>query len=147
MKHKVLKIAEKFHAGQKRRDGKDYVEHPKRVAYMLSKITDDPILLCVSYLHDTYEATRKHNPSKVGELEKEILALGDTLLENVKLLSKPEGVEYNDYISKISKDPYLLMIKFCDIIDNLTDNPTEKQKEKYLSALKLVFEGIFVKRI
>jgi len=132
---KAEEIARKYHKGQKRENSEDdYIEHPKRVAELVKKITDNEELICVAWLHDTIEGTAIFSPDKLKELEEEIRDLSPNILEEVKALSH-NGEDYFEYIEKIAKNKRLRIIKICDIIDNISDNPKKEQIEKYKKAL------------
>jgi len=138
MQEKAEKIAEKYHKGKKRRDGSDYIIHPKRVADNVSKITNDKELISAAYLHDTIEDAQE-NLETLKKLKEEIKNMSPLVLEYVENLSHNKNIEnYEEYVKRISKNDKLLILKFCDIIDNLTDSPTEKQKEKYQKALTIL---------
>ncbi|MDP2925196.1 MAG: HD domain-containing protein [Nanoarchaeota archaeon] len=142
LKEKALKIAERCHKGQKRENSKDdYIEHPKRVAEMVSQITDDENIICTAYLHDVIEDAELHKPRQLTKIEEEINSLNPEILENVRLLSH-NGEDYQEYIKKIAKNKILRIIKICDIIDNISDNPTKKQKDKYRKALVILLREI-----
>ena len=137
---KSQEIAEKYHKGQKRENSEDnYIEHPKRVAEMVSQITNDEELICVAWLHDTIEGIIIFSPDKLKELEKEIESLSPKILEEVMALSH-NGEDYIDYIKKVAKNKKLRIIKICDIIDNISDNPKKEQIEKYKKALIILLK-------
>lgn len=52
---KVLRFANKWHAGQKRQSGEPYIEHPVAVAEILSQYRVPVWVLAAGLLHDTYE--------------------------------------------------------------------------------------------
>jgi len=133
-------LAEKYHKGQKRENSEDdYIEHPKRVAEMVSQITNDEESVCTAWLHDTIEGIVIFSPDKLKELEGEIGALSPKILEEVRTLSH-NGDNYTDYIKKLAKNKKLRIIKICDIIDNLSDNPTKEQIEKYKKAFIILLK-------
>ena len=142
MQEKAKEIAEKYHKNSKRRSGEDYIEHSKRVAENVSKITDNPELISAAYLHDTIEEA-KDNLQTIKKLKEEIKNLSPKVLEYVENLTHDKNIEdYEEYINRISKNDKILLLKFCDITDNLIDNPTEKQKEKYRKALTILLVKI-----
>ena len=142
MQEKAKKIAEKYHQNQKRRGGDDYIKHPERVAENISKLFNDEKLTSAAYLHDTIEDTQE-NLETLRKLKQEIKDLSPLVLEYVENLSHNKEIEdYEEYIKRISKDNKLLVLKFCDIIDNLSDTPTEQQKEKYKRALTILLAKI-----
>ena len=63
---------------------------------------------------------------------------GQKIANLVKLLSHDKNTNYNTYLLKLANYPTAFDVKLLDLLDNLLDNPTLKQKEKYRSALKYV---------
>lgn len=54
----------------------------------------------------------------------------------VDCLTRKSGQEYDDFISKIAGGmSSVKIIKICDIVDNLTDKPSNAQVEKYRRAI------------
>ena len=146
---KAKQLAEKYHEGQLRHKGDKKIEipystHPIGVAEMVSQITEDKELIAAAYLHDVIEDIDK--PSKkwdLDEVKKEITSLGPNVLRYVEALSHDEDKEdYLEYVSRISKDKKLRIIKLCDMIYNVTESPNEKQREKYKAGLMILFKGL-----
>lgn len=54
---KAIVFAMNAHAGQKRKDGGEYILHPMEVATIVSTMTRDEDLLAAALLHDTVEDT------------------------------------------------------------------------------------------
>ena len=137
---KAINIAKRYHKGQKRENSNDaYIEHPKGVAEMIRKVTNDKDLICVAWLHDTIEGTAIFNPSKLRELEREIRDLDPNILKDVRNLSH-DGELYERYINKIAKNKRLRIVKICDMIDNLSHNPSKKLIEKYRKAFAVLLK-------
>ena len=142
MQEKARKIAEKYHQNQKRKSGDDYIKHPERVAENFSKLSNNQEMISAAYLHDSIENAQE-NLETLKQLKQEIKELSPLVLEYVENLSHKKEIEdYEEYIKRISKDNKLLVLKFCDIIDNLSDTPTEQQKEKYKRALTILLAKI-----
>ena len=47
-------------------------------------------------------------------------------------------VVHDDYLTRVAQDEMARTVKVFDIKDNLSDSPTEKQKEKYARALEFL---------
>lgn len=125
-------IARKAHDGQFRRDGiTPYVTHPGRVAKRVSGNEDAE---AVAWLHDILEDT--------SETEASLLAAGipEHVVAAVRLLTKEEGVVYEDYLARINKNELARAVKIQDILDNLSDGPSKKQIKKYARGL-LILHG------
>lgn len=134
-------IAMYTHAGQKRKaSGKPYYIHPFRTYQLAKKMNLSKKAQILSILHDTYEdsSNRKYT---IKEIEKRF---GSKIANTIKLLSHEKGIEYNDYLLKLSKKSKLAFnVKLIDMIDNILDKPNKKQLEKYRVAIKwLNLKGI-----
>ena len=133
-KMKIIEIAENIarnaHQGQYRKDGiTPYITHPERVADRLSTDTDAQT---VAWLHDVLEDT--------GVSEASLIAAG--IAENiglaVTLLTKSDGIDYEDYLIKVRDNDLALKVKIEDMLDNLLDSPTKKQIVKYARGLLIL---------
>ena len=125
-------IARKAHAGQYRRDGVTlYVTHPERVA---KSIAEDEDLKAAAWLHDVLEDT--------SETEASLLAAGipQHVVDAVRLLTKEVGIEYEDYLASINKNALARAVKIQDMLDNLSDGPTDKQIKKYCRGLLILHD-------
>lgn len=65
----ALDFAEKAHAGQTRRTGEPYIQHPCSVAQILVEELDvrDPEILAAALLHDTVEDVKEISTELIGE--------------------------------------------------------------------------------
>ena len=133
-KMKIIEIAEniarKAHQGQYRKDGiTPYITHPERVADRLSTDTDAQT---VAWLHDVLEDT--------GVSEASLIAAGiaENIVLAVTLLTKSDGIDYEDYLIKVRDNDLALKVKIEDMLDNLLDSPTKKQIVKYARGLLIL---------
>lgn len=123
-------IAYEAHAGQWRRGGDAYIEHPLRVASMM----DNDTLRCVAVLHDVLEDTYE----SVETLRAKMVS--EPVIAAVKCLTKNDSVSYADYIKEIKLfGSGLAMVKIADMFDNLCGEPTQNQKKKYRMAMGLLY--------
>jgi (p)ppGpp synthase/HD superfamily hydrolase len=131
----AYKIAEKAHEGQFRRDGvTPYFEHIKKALDMGKDLSwAEKVMIAI---HDVIEDKRD---TKEGLIEK---GLDETLVSLVeKYLTHDPKESYDDYILKIARyrgrmfNTDLRKVKLADILANLTDSPSEKQKIKYCKAI------------
>ena len=142
----VYTTADYAHLGQKRRTGEPYIIHPERVSELVSKYyPENRIAQMTALLHDTLE-----DAIDLGNVadEEEMIALiddsiendkeADEVIESVMALTKPPGADYESYLLSILDRPNTLIVKLADMLDNLTDNPSEKQKLKYGNSLKMI---------
>ncbi len=121
---KAFRIAEKAHAGQKDKAGKDYIVHPAAVAGMLE--TDEE--KAVAYLHDVVEDT------DVTLEDLRSFGFNELIVEAVKAITKTEGEDYDDYIERLSENELAVKVKLADMKHNSDitrfDEPTEKDIER-----------------
>lgn len=136
----VYDLAKSGHAGQKRSNGQDYINHPYSVMQRLINCgINNEDVLCVALCHDLLEDT------SVTEEEIRNIA-GETVLEAVKQLTNKDPVgEKRDFATK-TKDmlehakhysDIAKMVKLADRYDNLADAIWEWKPErvkKYANA-------------
>lgn len=136
---KAEELARKYHAGQYDKAGKPYYEHPKAVASML----DDLEQKITAWLHDLCEDT--------PVTPKLLLTEGFTprIVQAVQVLTKPEGMDYYDYIRRVRTNSIARAVKMADLTHNMDlsrlPQATEKDQarvEKYrVSFAFLNMEG------
>ncbi len=125
------KLAEFIHCGQKRSNGEDYIEHPRRVANAIKELGYGNDAICASWLHDTEDF------ELLGEIFRIIdKVFGYRVYGLVLLLSHvPKSIPYNDYIYKIAETSQEGMaIKWQDMIDNTGKDCPDRQWIKYRDA-------------
>lgn len=106
---KAEALARKYHAGQYDKAGKPYYEHPQAVAAML----DDLEQKITAWLHDLCEDT-----PVTPEL---LLREGFTprIVQAVQVLTKPEGMDYYDYIRRVRTNSIARAVKMADLTHNM----------------------------
>lgn len=148
---KALDFATRKHAGQKRKDGQDYITHPIAVAAIAIKIFNEEYLpkwddtpadqievmeileelYILSVLHDTYEDTDT-TLEEIREL------FGSEIAHGVDMLSrKDKSVTYFEFIMKIVGRPWewiIALVKRADLEHNMSDLKEGQLKEKYRFA-------------
>jgi (p)ppGpp synthase/HD superfamily hydrolase len=134
------KLAEFIHFGQKRRNGENMIEHPRRVARAVKELGHGEDMVCASWLHDTEDFKFLREMFSIIDN-----VFGYRIYGLVLLLSHvPKSTPYNDYICNIaetSKDA--MIIKWQDMIDNTGDDVPKRQWKKYREAcLYLQFKDV-----
>lgn len=128
---KAKKIALRAHANQFRRDGiTPYIRHPERVA---ARLSGDEEAEAVAWLHDVLEDSE--------ETENTLACSGmpPAVIEAVKRLTKSPDLSYEDYLLAVRGNELARKVKFHDMIDNLSDSPTERQIVRYAKGLLILF--------
>ena len=111
---RAFELAEKLHAGQKRKDGQPYVVHVVSVAYILESLNFDSDTICAALLHDVIEDCG----ATVEELK---LEFGSVVAGIV------------DAVSAITPEDYIFDDDLFDDENNLKASVENKTFEKLLS--------------
>lgn len=127
---KALALATEYHAGQKRKNGEDYINHCKRVAEAVKPHGE--LYSIVGTLHDTREDT---------DLTKEELQIifGTEVAFYVEVLTHKKEQTYLEYILECKRHKVTTEIKLADLRDNL-NGATGTLRDKYLMA-KYILEN------
>ena len=141
----VYNTARMAHVGQSRRDGSEYFSHPSEVRNIARKFyPKDNVVQMAALLHDSLEDAPGSTVSSVEEMEEFIKgsiqdpAAGDEVIRVVRALTHEKGGDYQAYVIDLLGDVPTLRVKLADMVHNLTDNPSPKQKAKYASALNAI---------
>ena len=141
----VYNTARMAHVGQTRRDGSEYFSHPSEVRNIARKFyPKDNVVQMAALLHDSLEDAPGSTVSSVEEMEEFIRgsiqdqAAGDEVIRVVRALTHEKGGDYQSYVLDLLGDEPTLRVKLSDMVHNLTDNPSPKQKAKYKSALDAI---------
>ena len=142
----VYATARMAHMGQKRRSGQDYLSHPSAVRNLARRYyPSDKEAQLVALLHDTLEdGPRVGNVSSKEEMRAWIRAsvadqsAAKEILDSVEMLTHEEGIRYDVYLSSLLGNPLAIRVKLLDMLHNLTTSPTERQANKYKSALGML---------
>lgn len=133
----ALELAEKAHAGQYRRDGTTaYVVHPIRVASKLAAKGESDEVVAAALLHDVLE---DGNKSVIQEEPYPKFPI--TVLAAVNALTKGEEESYSSYLERVKANGIARKVKVADILDNLSDDPSDYQIRKYATALLFLVDG------
>jgi len=116
-----------LHKKDKRKDGFPYINHLFRVADSVYYLTNNKKFYNIALFHDSIEM------QDCAELRNKLKKIG--IFDEVLILTHYGSETYDEYIERVASYPEMIIIKICDIIDNLCNHPTEKQKEKYKNAL------------
>jgi len=118
---RAYEVAERMHAGQRRRSGDPYITHPLAVATILAELGMTPPTLCAALLHDTIEDT----PYTLRQLREDfgdevaLLVDGVTKLDKVKYGDTAQAETIRKMVVAMSKDIRVLVIKLADRLHNM----------------------------
>lgn len=139
-----FRIAEKAHKGQFRHDGiTNYIDHPIELASHFKEWEDKAIAI----LHDAIE-DGESNGVDGDYIRKELYRIDPDgkhqsvftyIMGGVETLTHRRLETYMDYIRRVSASQYKVF-KIMDIFINLSDTPTERQKKKYIKAMKILLQ-------
>jgi (p)ppGpp synthase/HD superfamily hydrolase len=125
-----------YHRRQTRRDGSDYFKNHidivcgKVYAKYSSKYHATELVI-VSLLHDIAEDTS-------CTLNQIFHEFGFEVAMAVDAITKKDGEKYEEYISRVRQNKLARLVKIVDIEHNLSDNPTESQKQRHEYALSVL---------
>lgn len=141
---KAYHFAKKFHTGQNRLDGSEYITHPLAVSCILADLQMDIYTIITGLLHDVVEDT----PASVADIHKEFNSTVAFLVDGV---SKISHLEFKDTYQKdsenmrkmvvaMSRDVRVILVKLADRLHNMRTLqylPVEKQNKIALETLEI----------
>lgn len=107
----AIALASEAHAGQVDKDGKPYIDHPRRV---MESLTDE-LARIVAALHDVVEdcADRGYDLAFLAARGVPADALGA-----VEAMTKRPGEQLEVYWARVAANPLARAVKLADIADN-----------------------------
>jgi (p)ppGpp synthase/HD superfamily hydrolase len=123
--------------------------HPQEVADIVKKYYSDNETYYTAMLHDALE-----DGIPLGNIENEeeffnILAaeIPDSSIESIDKiynsvvdLTKTTGSDYFSYVINLSGNPVAFRVKLADMMQNISDNPSERQLIKYAKTKDLLVQ-------
>ena len=141
---KAYNYALKYHKGQKRESGEDYIIHPLTVAFLLANMHADYETICAGLLHDLIEDTSITYEDIKRDFSEEIAYLVDgvTKFSHFNFNSKDEFLAMNirRIIVSIREDARIVIIKLVDRLHNMRTieyKKEDRQKEIALQTLEI----------
>ena len=136
----VEDLARRLHWGQTDKSGRPYIDHPARVAALVRDSGGDWTQVMAAWLHDSIEDT--------GTTGKDLTLLGvpSTVVILVETLTHPSGMSNKDYWERIAAWPRAVLVKQCDIYDNLdprrmsylNSETQQRLRLKYAKAMEAI---------
>ncbi|HII72065.1 TPA: bifunctional (p)ppGpp synthetase/guanosine-3',5'-bis(diphosphate) 3'-pyrophosphohydrolase [Candidatus Woesearchaeota archaeon] len=120
---KAYKFAKKAHAGQLRKSGELFFEHPTETARILINMKADSATICAALLHDTVEDASTSIDAVKKEFGKEVAELveGMTKIMGQQFPTKEEYKAENlrKILLATTKDTRVILIKLADRLHNM----------------------------
>lgn len=135
---KALMFATEKHTGQTRKEGTPYIYHPIKVAELLKDEGYELSYQMAGVLHDVLEDT--------DATEDDVRVFGEEVLKAVKLVTRPEGMDEEQYVQAILKNPMAKAVKNADKIHNMGDlvkAPNKDWAKRYVQKVKKYYGGRF----
>ena len=123
---KAIKIMFEAHKNQLDKSGMPYVFHPWHVAEQM----DDENSTIVALLHDVIEDTKV----TIEYLAEE--GFDQNILDALILLTHEDGVDYFDYVSRISSNEIATKVKMADLQHNMDLNRLSNVSSKDLERFE-----------
>lgn len=144
----AIEISSQYHFQQVDKSGEPYILHP--LAVMNNPILKTHEEKIVAICHDLFEDTEM-TPQKMLKI-----GFPERIVNCISALSKPDNMEYADYIQFIKNypDPIVRKVKIADLIHNSDmsrlKNITEKdikRTEKYKNAIKELDQDSLITKV
>lgn len=142
---KAYLIASRYHEGQKRKSGEDYIIHPLCVAMILANLHMDADTIVAGILHDavedteyTLEQVKEDFSEHIALLVEGVTKLTELNLANDKVEKQAENLRH--MFIAMSKDIRVIIIKLADRLHNLKTleyQNKEKQEEKAKETIEI----------
>ncbi len=131
--HRAYEFSAKAHAGQTRRSGEPYLQHPLAVAGVLTALRSDVSTIIAGLLHDTLEDTL----ATLEELEKEFGKDIGRLVDGVTKIGK---IQFRNYEEKQAENFRKMLISMADdlrvVLIKLADRVHNMRTLEHLSEAK-----------
>ncbi len=108
-----------------------YILHPMRLMNRARELDYSLEMQAAAVLHDVVEDTNVSLP-EIGNL------FGQKVERLVDHLTKRKGEDYPAYIARVRESEEAAKIKLLDLMDHMSQNPTQRQIDKYSKVLDLL---------
>lgn len=134
----AFELAFSFHGRQTDKNGDPYVAHLVRVMLRVQQRGGSDVQQIAALLHDSIEDGYSGRESLLRN------GVPEDAVVLVEALTRPDGQPYKDYILSVLSTPDAVLVKQCDVEDNLDpgrlyqlpDAESSRLKRKYTWALE-----------
>jgi GTP diphosphokinase / guanosine-3',5'-bis(diphosphate) 3'-diphosphatase len=116
-------FSEKAHAGQTRRSGEPYLQHPLAVAGVLTSLRSDVTAVAAGLLHDTLEDTLATPDELEKEFGKDVVHLVDGVTKIGKIpfrnYEEKQAENFRKMVLSMADDIRVVLIKLADRLHNM----------------------------
>ena len=116
-------FSEKAHAGQTRRSGEPYLQHPLAVAGVLTALRSDVTAVAAGLLHDTLEDTLATPDQLEKEFGKDVVHLVDGVTKIGKIqfrnYEEKQAENFRKMVLSMADDIRVVLIKLADRLHNM----------------------------
>ena len=116
-------FSEKAHAGQTRRSGEPYLQHPLAVAGVLTALRSDVTAVAAGLLHDTLEDTLATPAELEKEFGKDVVHLVDGVTKIGKIpfrnYEEKQAENFRKMVLSMADDIRVVLIKLADRLHNM----------------------------
>ncbi len=142
---KAYDVANRAHAGQKRKSGEPYIIHPLCVAIILAQLELDKETIMAGILHDVVEDTGITMEELTAQFGEEVALLVDGVTKLTQLSYEHDKIEVQaENLRKMflamAKDIRVILIKLADRLHNMRTmqyQSPEKQIEKSRETMEI----------
>ena len=132
--NKAYLMAEKMHAGQFRKSGDPYVQHPLEVAYILVTLHTAPSTIAAALVHDVLEDTTVTIKEMEEELGPDVTHIVDGVTKISKLkymtVEKALAQDHQKILLAMANDIRVILVKICDRLHNMRTLQFHDNEEK-----------------
>ncbi len=136
--YRAFVFAEKYHRGQVRKSGEQYIHHPIEVAETLAELRMDSRTLMAALLHDVIEDTDATKEQIIEQFGEDIALMVDGVskIGQIEFESKEqaEAENFRKMLMAMSEDVRVMIIKLADRLHNMrTLSIMRAEKQKRIS--------------
>ncbi len=136
--YKAFVFAEKYHRGQTRKSGEQYIHHPIEVTETLAELRMDSRTLMAALLHDVIEDTDATKEQIIDQFGEDIALLVDGVskIGQIEFATKEqaEAENFRKMLMAMSEDVRVMIIKLADRLHNMrTLSIMRAEKRKRIS--------------